>query len=191
MQNYEFTVRSNILRWIWNPMDFLNQFLLSRNSAGMTTGWHWKRKPVKQAGAPSANAAAASRQIFLTQNFTCTSLTCQCVYVNFFRLEITKRKARSGRIKTGTSFPFLAPIPFAWAPRSVSFFGFQFMLSFVSYLCLIFNGFLTFFVRVACRLCRFWSPSSSSFTLKIQGEKKYLIVLFCRFFEVLRSEAWK
>ena len=162
----------------------VRQSELSRNSAGLTTGWHRKplKNPLSRLERPERMRPAASRQIYLTQNFTCTSLTCQCVYVKIFRLENPKRKARSGRIQTGTSFPSLALIPFAWAPRSVSFLCFQLGFSFGLCLCLIFNDFLTFYVRVACRLCRFWSPSSSSFTLKNQGEKKIFDCFVLSFF---------
>ena len=165
---------------------------LSRKRTQQDPGWQRKRLKTRWQGLerPERMRPAASRQISLTQNFTCTSLTCQCMYVKFFRLENPKRKARSGRIKTGTSFPSLALIPFAWAPRSVSVLRFQFVLCFGFYLCSILNGFLTFYVRLVCRLCSFWWPSSWRFTLKNQGEKKYLIVLQVFLFEVSCREVW-
>ena len=124
MQNYEFTVRSNILRWIWNPMDF------SINSYSAGTQQAWQRgdtgnvNPLSRLERPARMRPAASRQIFIAQNFACTSLTCQCVYVKIFRLENPKRKARFRRISAGTPFSSLALMSFAWAPRSVSFFGY-------------------------------------------------------------------
>ena len=41
------------------------------------------------------------------------------------------------------------------AHMSVSFFGFKHFFSFGIYLCLVCNGFLMFYVCVACRLCSF------------------------------------
>ena len=156
---------------------------LSRTFAGLTT--RWQRKPLKNRWQalerPERMPPAASRQIFISWNFTCTSLTYQCVHVKFFRHENPQQKERSGRIKTGSSFSSLALMSCAWAHMSVSFFGFKLSLSFGFYLCLVSNGFLTFFVRAARRLWRFWWPSSWRFTLMNQGKKivfECLIIFF-------------
>ena len=162
------------IRWI---------FSINSYSAGSQQAWQrgdtGNVNPLSRLERQARMRPAASRQIFIAQNFACTSLTCQCVYVKIFRLENPKRKARSWRIKTGTSFPSLALIPFAWAPRSVSVLCFQLGFSFGFYLCLIYNGFLTYYVRVSCSLWSFWWPSSWRFTLKNHGEK-IMFDCFCR-----------
>ena len=68
---------------------------------------------------------AASRHFFWFRNFTCTSFIHQCVHVKFYSPRVVPKSDRSGRIKTGTSFPSLALMYFAWAPRFVSFFRFK------------------------------------------------------------------
>jgi uncharacterized membrane protein len=88
-------------------------------------------------------------------------------------------KIRSKRRALGGSKQVPHPLPLVTclvqdAHMSVLFFGFPHFFSFGIYLCLIPNGFLTFFVRVACRMWSFWWPSTWRFTLKIQDQKNVL-----------------